>query len=57
MTLAEIRPLLVVALIGLAALSVVRSSYQKSGRHPVRIPVRFEAERKPRRIEVRRLAD
>lgn len=56
MTLAEIRPLLLVALIALAALSLVRSHYRYSGRDPVRIPVRSEAERKPRRVEVRRPA-
>jgi len=53
MTLADIRPLLLVSLIALAALSMVRSDHRKSGREPARIPVRFEAERKPRRIQVR----
>lgn len=53
MTLADIRPLLLVALIALAALSTLRSNHHKSGREPARIPVRFEKERKPRRIEVR----
>ncbi len=53
MTLADIRPLLLVALIALAALSTVRSNQRKSGRESARIPVRFEAERKPRRIEIR----
>lgn len=57
MTLAEIRPLLVVALIGLMSLSAIRSYYQKSNQARVRIPVRFEKGEKPRHIEIRRLAD
>ncbi len=57
MTLAEIRPLLVVALIGLMSLSAIRSYYQKSDQTRVRIPVRFDTEEKPRRIEIRRFAD
>jgi len=52
MTLTEIRPLLVAALIGLAALSMVRSNLLGSGQDPVRIPVRFESKRSPRRVEV-----
>ncbi len=57
MTLAEIRPLLVVALIGLMSLSAIRSYYQKSDQARVRIPVRFEKGRKPQRVEIRQLAD
>ncbi|MFQ5923687.1 MAG: hypothetical protein ACE5M4_12670 [Anaerolineales bacterium] len=57
MTLAEIRPLLLVALIGLMSLSAIRSYYQKSHQTQVRIPVRFEKAGKPQRIEIRRLAD
>ena len=52
MTLAEIRPLLVAALIGLAALAMIRSNRLSGGQHPVRIPVRVEPKRYPRRIEV-----
>ena len=57
MTLASIRPLFLVALIALATLSVVRSHYRQSGRQAAHIPVRFEVEGKPRRVEVRRPAD
>ncbi|GMR10243.1 MAG: hypothetical protein BMS9Abin28_1064 [Anaerolineae bacterium] len=57
MTLAEIRPLLVVALIGLMSLSAIRSYYQKSDQTAVRIPVRFEKGRQAQRVEIRRLAD
>jgi len=57
MTIADIRSLFLVALIALAALSVVRSHYRQSGRQAARIPVRFESEGKPRRVEVRRPAD
>jgi hypothetical protein len=51
MILEEIRPLLVGALIGLVALSVLRSRIQSG---PVRIPVRFEERGLPQRIVVRR---
>ncbi len=57
MTLAEIRPLLVVALIGLMSLSAIRSYNKKSDQARVRIPVQFDTGEKPRRIEIRRLAD
>jgi len=57
MTLAEIRPLLVVALIGLMSLSAIRSYYQKSAQARVRIPVRFERDRKSQRVEIRQLTD
>ena len=57
MTPTDIRPLFLVALIALATLSVVRSHYRQSGRQAAHISVRFEAERKPRRVEVRRPAD
>ena len=57
MTVADIPPFFLVALIALATLSLVRSHYRQSGRQPARIPVRFEAEGKPRHVEVRRPAD
>ncbi|MFQ5943369.1 MAG: hypothetical protein ACE5JF_07440 [Anaerolineales bacterium] len=57
MTLAEIRPLLVIALIGLMSLSALRSYYRRSDQTTVSIPVRFEKARKPQRVEVRRLVD
>jgi len=57
MTFAEIRPLLIALLIGLAALSMVRSSFKRAGQGPVRIPVRFESERKSRRVIVGRLTE
>lgn len=57
MTLAEIRPLLNAALIGLGTLSVVRSNLRGNGQDAVRIPVRYETERNPRHIEVRQLVD
>ena len=57
MTLAEIRPLLVAALIGLAALSMVRSNLLSGGQRPVRIPVRFEPEGKPQRVDIHRLVN
>jgi hypothetical protein len=57
MTLEEIRPLLVAALIGLATLSLVRSNLERSGSETVRIPVRYESKRTSRLIEVRRLVD
>jgi len=57
MTLAEIRPLLVAALIGLAALSMVRSNLLSGGHRPVRIPVRFEPEGKPQRVDIHRLVN
>ena len=52
MTLEEIRPLLVAALIVLASVSMVRSNLLSSAKHPVRIPVRFESKKSPRRAEV-----
>ena len=57
MTLASIHPLFLVALIALATLSELRSHYRQSVRQAARIPVRFEAVGKPRRVEVRRPAD
>lgn len=57
MTLAEIRPLLVAALIGLAALSIIRSNYLRRGQKRVRIRVRFEPEGKPQRVDIHRLVN
>lgn len=57
MTLTGIHPLFLVALIALATLSELRSHYRQSVRQAARIPVRFEAVGKPRRVEVRRPAD
>lgn len=52
MILEEIRPLLVGALIALAAVSLLRNRIQNG---PVRIPVRFEDRSLPQSIVVRRL--
>ena len=57
MTLAEIRPLLVTALVVLGTLSLVRSYHERGGQEPTRIPVQFVSEQKPQQVKVRRLVD